>query len=139
MTSDTLLFMSDTLHPSSIRRTLKLTLLAFVCASLGGCASYHFKSIRESHFIDMDAEVLSVQYGKEKRTETLPNGIVCTFNDKVRLHLPNGKSVVLYQAITTTGVRYVSANKRYEFHEKGPYCIVKHEGKTIFEGVFCRH
>ena len=87
----------------------------------------------------MDAEVLKVQYGKEKRTETLPNGLVCTFNDKVLLHLPDGKPVVLYQAMTTTGVRYVSANKRYEFHEKGPYCIVTYDGRTIFEGVFCRH
>jgi membrane-bound inhibitor of C-type lysozyme len=97
-----------------------------------------FDPLRESRFIDMDAQVLSVEYGKEKRTETLPNGLVCTFDRKVRLHLPQGKTVVLYQAIAKTGVRYLSKDKRYEFVEKGPYCMVTCDGKPAFEGFFCR-
>ncbi len=86
----------------------------------------------------MDAEVLVVEYGEEKRTETLPNGLVCTFEGKVRLLLPDKKRVTLYQALATSGVCYVSKDKQYDFHEKGPYCILRHQGVTIFEGYFCR-
>jgi len=86
----------------------------------------------------MDGQIVHADYGKEKRNETLPNGLVCTFEGKVRLRLPEGKRIVLYQAISTSGVRYVSANKQYEFTEMGPYCIVSHNGKQIFEGFFCR-
>ncbi len=116
-----------------------LGMLAAACAVAGlcGCAAMCFKPIRESQFINMDAERVQVEYGEEKRTETMPNGLVCTFDGKVRVVLPDGKRIVLYQAFTAAGVRYVSEDKRYEFYEKGPYCIVRHRGATIFEGVFC--
>ena len=108
----------------------------FVCAGLGGCASLRFKPTRESRFINMDAQTLRVEYGQEKRTETLANGLVCTFDGKVRVHLPDGKRIVLYQSRAGTGVCYRSEDKRYEFHEKGPYCILRHQGATLFEGVY---
>ena len=94
--------------------------------------------MRENRFFNLDAEILRVEYGKEKRTETLPNGLVCTYEGKGRLTLPDEKRVVLYQTIATSGIRYLSADKRYEFIEKAPYCMVRHEGVTIFEGIFRR-
>jgi hypothetical protein len=86
----------------------------------------------------MDSEIVHVTYSEEKRTETLPNGIVCTFEGKVRLLLPSGKAVTLYQSMTASGVRYVSKNKEYEFIEKGPCCRLFYKGAEIFEGVYCR-
>ena len=110
-----------------------------VCIGLAGCAAWGFTPLRESRFFNIDAEILRVEYGKEKRTETLPNGLVCTYEGKVRLTLPDdGKQIVLYQTIATSGIRYLSADKRYEFIEKAPYCMVGREGVTIFEGIFRR-
>lgn len=97
-----------------------------------------FNAIRQSRFIDMDGQLVHVEYGKEKRTETLPNGLVCTYEGKVRIQLPSGKRLVLYQTLTPVGVCYATADKRYEFIEMGPYCRITQNGKTIFEGVFCR-
>lgn len=108
--------------------------LAFFC----GCASVRFQTTRQARFINMDSDVLRVDYGEEKRTETLPNGLVCTFDGKVRLQLPEGKRIVLYQALSTSGVRYVSKDRQFEFIEKGPYCLLRLNGKTHFEGVYCR-
>ena len=112
--------------------------MLFACIGLSGCASLRFKPTRESRFINMDAEVLRAEYGQEKRTETLANGLVCTFDSKVRLHLPDKKRIVLYQTLAGSGVCYRSKDKRYEFHEKGPYCILRHQGTTLFEGVYFR-
>ncbi|MDX9868280.1 MAG: MliC family protein [Kiritimatiellia bacterium] len=125
---------SDLRHHAAapLARLLALTLLC-------GCASLRFDTTRKARFIDMDSQILRVEYGEEKRTETLPNGLVCTFEGKVRLRLPaDGSRVTLYQAISASGVRYVSEDKRLEFIEKGPYCIVRQNGRTIFEGVYCR-
>jgi hypothetical protein len=107
-------------------------------AGLSGCVSSKPVKTRESRFINMDSEIVHVTYSEEKRTETLPNGIVCTFDGKVRLRLPDGKSVTLYQTMTASGMRYVSKNKEYEFIEKGPCCRLFYKGTEIFEGVFCR-
>ena len=119
-------------------RPFRLIVLLITVTSLCGCLSVPFDTLRKSRFINMDAEIVAVEYGEEKRTETLPNGLVCTFDGKVRLLLPDKKRITLYQALTTSGVRYVSKDKQYEFIEKGPYCILRHQGATIFEGVFCR-
>ena len=118
-------------------------IVAAVCAATAltaacGCASMTFTSLRQSRFINMDGETVQVDYGKEKRTETLPNGLVCTYDGKVRVELPNGKRIVLYQTITPVGVSYITSDKHYEFTEMGPYCRIGKDGKIIFEGVFCR-
>ncbi len=98
-----------------------------------------FESTRKAHFINMDAEILYVEYGQEKRTEILPNGLACTFDGKVRIRLGKaGKHHVLYQAISASGVRYLSKDKQFEFFEKGPYCLLNEKGRLIFEGVYCR-
>jgi uncharacterized OsmC-like protein len=120
--------------PNALLRGLALFALAGLC----GCATLTFKSTRQSRFINMDGEIVHVDYGKEKRTETMPNGLVCTYDGKVRLQLPDGKRVVLYQALTASGVRYVSQDKHYVFIEKGPYCMIYRDNKPFFEGVFCR-
>ena len=109
-----------------------------VCMGLTGCATHRFTPLRESRFFNMDAELLHVEYGQEKRTETLPNGLVCTYEGKVRLTLPDETRVVLYQTIATSGIRYLSKDKRYEFIEKAPYCMVRREDVTIFEGIYRR-
>lgn len=119
-------------------RAARLLSALLLLASLCGCYTNKANKIRESRFINMDAEVLHVTYSQEKRTETMPNGLVCTFEGKVHLRLPSGKSVTLYQAMTASGVRYLSKNKQYEFVEKGPCCRVFYKGSEIFEGIFCR-
>lgn len=120
-------------HPSA-----RLFAALLILAGLSGCFTSKGGKIRESRFINMDAEIVHATYSEETRTETLPNGIVCTFDGKVRLLLPSGKSVTLYQAMTGSGVRYLSKNKEYEFIEKGPCCRLFYKGAEIFEGVFCR-
>lgn len=119
-------------------RRLCLATLALLLTLTVGCASWRFTSFREQKFSNIDAEILLVEYGKEKRTEILPNGLVCTYEGKVRLHLPNGKRVVLYQTLANVGNRYLSANKRYEFIEKAPYGIVREDGYLLFEGIYIR-
>ncbi|MDD3543934.1 MAG: hypothetical protein PHG96_01090 [Kiritimatiellae bacterium] len=107
---------------------------AVVC----GCASFSFKPYRETCFINMDAEVIRAEYAKEKRTETTPGGLVSTFDNKVRLTLPDGKRLTLYQSFSPFGVRYVSKNGRHEFIERGVYCLFYTDGRVTFEGVHCR-
>jgi hypothetical protein len=120
-------------------RLFRLSAALAVCAALPGCTSWTFTPLRESRFTNIDAEVLLVEYGREKRTETLPNGLVCTYEGKVRLHLPDDSSVILYQALTPQGIRYLSADKRYEFIERAPYCALRHNGVLIFDGIYRRH
>ena len=86
----------------------------------------------------MDGMVLRVAYGEEKHTETMPNGMTFIFDNKIRLTMPDGHHVVLYQTLAASGILYVSANKSYAFHEKGPYVILLKHSTRIFEGVFCR-
>ncbi len=122
---------------------LSLTALALVCfcfwgAGLCGCATGKAKPPRKTCFIDMDSNVLHVTYSEQKRTEKLPNGLVCTLTGKVRLKLPSGKNIVLYQSLSTSGMRYLSKNKQYEFREKGLYCFLLKDSQVIFEGVYCR-
>ncbi|MEI7900002.1 MAG: MliC family protein [bacterium] len=116
----------------------RLCAALLMLAGLSGCYTSKSGKIRESRFINMDAEMIHVTYSEEKRTETLPNGLVCTFDGKIRLRLASGKTITLYQAMTASGVRYVSKNKRYEFIEKGPCCRLFYKGTEIFEGVYCR-
>lgn len=112
--------------------------LLAIALILTGCASWTFTPTRESRFINVDAEQLRVEYGREKRTETLPSGLVCTYEGKVRLTLPDGSRRVLYQTLATSGIRYLSANKQYEFIEKAPYCVLRHKGQVVFEGIYRR-
>jgi hypothetical protein len=120
------------------RTALRAALAAALLLGAAGCATLTFKAKREARFVNMDGEFIRVDYGEEKRTETLPNGLVCTFNAKVRVTLPDGKRVVLYQALSPSGVRYLSASKHYEFIEKGPVCKMSRDGRTLFEGIHCR-
>ena len=121
-----------------IRCAARLAFAALALSVLSGCASFGFHATRRSTFVDMDGRVLAVEYAKERRTETLPNGLVCTFEGKVRLRLPEGRHIVLYQALAPSGVRYVSANKKYEFVEMGPYCTITFKGDKLYEGFYCR-
>lgn len=124
--------------PLWLTRTCGLALALFICSGLSGCATSRFKATREMRFIDMDSNVVRVSYGEEKRTEKLPNGLTCTFSGKVMLVLPDGKRLVLYQTIAASGMRFLSKNKRYEFREKGVYCMLLKDDRVIFEGVYCR-
>ena len=130
--------MSSTRKIVGLPLVRRFALLGLVLAGLAGCATSRFSATREMNFIDMDSNVLHVSYGEEKRTEKLPNGLVCTFSGKVLLELPDGKRMVLYQTLSSSGMRYQSTNKRYEFREKGVYCFLMKDGKVVFEGVYCR-
>jgi hypothetical protein len=120
---------------------LKPALAAAAGAALllaGGCATGGGQTTREARFIDMDSNVLQVAYSEEKRSEILPNGLACTFSGKVRVRLPDGKRVTLYQTLSSSGMRYLSSNKRYELREMGIYCYLLKDNKRVFEGVYCR-
>ena len=138
VTRYTLLMLFPLPSPLS-RRFLRLHAALSVCAVVVGCAAWTFTPLRESRFINVDAEVLRVEYGSEKRTETLSNGLVCTYEGKVRVHLSDGNRIVLYQTLTPFGIRYLSADKQYEFIEKAPFCMLRHKGVLLFEGTYCRH
>ncbi len=112
-----------------------------LCASalLAGCASLCFKTERKSGFTDVNNTVLLVEYGTEERAETLPNGAVLKFNRKVRITLPDGKRIVLYQTLSPSGVRYRSANSEYIFIEQGPWCKLIEDGAIVYQGVFSKN
>lgn len=109
--------------------------LLLIC---GGCATMFFHPLRAARFIDMDARVVRVEYGEEPHEEELPNGGTLSFKGKVRLTLPGGGRVVLYQTLTPMGNLYRSKKKDYSFLESGPRCWLSHDGVLIFEGVYCR-
>ena len=124
------------LTPTIIRLGLHGCALLLLLA--GGCATWRFQALRESRFIDMDGVVLHVAYGEEQHTETLPNGMTFTFNNKVLVTLPSGQKILLYQSLSASGIRYASRDKLYILHEKGPYVILLQNNQLLFEGVFCR-
>lgn len=101
-------------------RLLAITALAALC----GCASWRFKPTRESRFISFDGDIIRVQYGEERRSVTMPNGAVHTFDGKIHVTLPDGKTATLYQTFSASGVRYESTNKRYVFFEKALQCMI---------------
>jgi len=115
---------------------LRLFFIFYVCTLFCGCAGLRFKTERKSRFTDIDANMIQVEYGKEKRTETLSNGAELTFDNKVRVTLENGKKFILYQTLARSGVRYQSANKRFIFYEKGQFCQFLEKGVVIYKGMF---
>lgn len=115
---------------------LKIIVICAIGLIIGGCASFGFKAERKSRFVDADANTIYVEYGKEARTETLPNGAELKFDRKVRVTLHNGKRITLYQTLAPSGVRYQSADKKFIFVERGPYCQVLESGHTIYRGLF---
>lgn len=120
----------------TIDNMIKITMICVIGLMLSGCASFGFKTERRSRFVDADANTVYVEYGKEERTEKLPNGAELKFDRKVRVTLPNGKKITLYQTLATSGVRYQSADKKYVFVERGPYCQILEKEFTIYQGLF---
>lgn len=111
-------------------------MICAIATMIGGCASFGFNAERKSRFVDADANTIYVEYGKEERTETLPNGAELKFDRKVRVTLHNGKRITLYQTLATSGVRYQSADKKFTFVERGPYCQILENEYTIYQGLF---
>ncbi|MFA7171895.1 MAG: hypothetical protein WC340_00530 [Kiritimatiellia bacterium] len=111
-------------------------MICAICLIINGCASFGFKTERKSRFVDADANTVYVEYGKEERTETLPNGAELKFDRKVRVTFQNGKRITLYQTLAPSGVRYQSADKKFIFVERGPYCQILENGFTIYQGLF---
>jgi hypothetical protein len=112
-------------------------LLPFGCALalLCGCKSFEPKS--HASFIDMDNNRVIIEYGQEPHKDIQPDGRVLTFNGKIRLTLPDGSHVYLLQNMSPIGVLYRSKSKDYNLFERGPYCVISHNGEKIFEGVYC--
>lgn len=106
-----------------------------IAIGLSGCAS--FKPTREARFINMDAETIRVEYGEEMHDDVLPDGRTFAFKGKIRITLPDGKRVFLYQGLTPTGLLYHSTKRDYSYFEKVPTCWLSHDGELIFEGVYC--
>jgi membrane-bound inhibitor of C-type lysozyme len=102
-----------------------------------GCAS--FTTTRQGQYMDMNGQVIHVEYGKEKHTTKLSNGLTFTFENKVRITLPDGDRAVLYETMSTSGLRYASHDEKYVFNEKGPYCLLYVKGQLVFEGLYRRH
>jgi len=119
-------------------RTARRGLLPLLLLACCGCATLLFEATREAKYVNMDSEVVHVEYGEEKHTEELPNGGSLVFDKKVRLRLPDGKRVILYQTVSPSGVLYASKDKKYLFFERGPCCMLIHDRATVFEGVYCR-
>jgi len=115
---------------------LRVFFLFYICTLFCGCSGLRFKTDRKSRFTDVDANMIQVEYGKEKRTETLANGAELTFDNKVRVTLYNGKKIILYQTLARSGVRYQSADKRFIFYEKGQFCQLLENGIIIYQGMF---
>ena len=95
-----------------------------------------FKTERKSRFTDVNNNRLTVEYGTEEREEVLSNGAKLRYTRKVRLTLPEGERVILYQTLSPSGVRYQSTDKQYLFIEHGPWCRLTKEGNIIYQGVF---
>lgn len=106
---------------------------------LTGCAYFSFDAYRVARFVDMDAKIITVEYGEEEHDDVLEDGRKFSFKGKIRITLPDGDRVYLYQGMTQVGMLYHS-KKKYDYHyfEKGPYCILSHDGKIIFEGYYCK-
>lgn len=116
-----------------------LFLLSWVGAGLTlltACSS--FKATRSAQFIDMDANRIRVEYGEELHDDILEDGRKFSFKGKIRLTLPDGDKVYLYQGMTQIGNLYHSEGKSYSYLEKGPWCALSHNGKLIFEGYYCQ-
>lgn len=109
--------------------------LACALALLCGCKSFEPKS--QASFIDMDNHKVTIEYGQESHESDQGNGRVITFSSKIRLTLPDGSHIYLIQDMSPVGVIYRTKNKDYNLFERGPYCVISHNGEKIFEGVFC--
>ncbi len=118
---------------------LRVLSLCTLCILISGCAVFGFKADRKSRFVDIDANAIYVEYGMENRTETLPNGAELKFDRKVRVTLPDGKRLILYQTLASSGVRYQTADKKFTFVEKGPYCQILENEITVYQGFFNRN
>jgi uncharacterized protein YceK len=114
-------------------------ILLVSAALLSGCASVFFRTERKSGFTDANNTAITVEYGTEEREERLSGGAVLKFNRKVRITLPDGRRVILYQTLSPSGVRYRSADSEYIFIEQGPWCKLIRGGVIVYQGVFSRN
>lgn len=107
-----------------------LVALAMLC----GCNS--FVPTNTMGFIDLDANTVKVEYGEIPHKQTQADGRELAFSGAVRLTLADGKQVMLYQDMSPIGVLYHSRGKDYIMFERGPYCVISHNGEKIFEGLY---
>ncbi len=119
-----------------MKRLLHFLFLAIAVLCFAGCKSFNVK--RTARFIDMDAQTITVEYGEDPNREHSGNGSAFDLNGKIRMRLPSGKKVYLYQTMVQTGILYRSKDLSYSYYEKGVCCALSHDGKLIFEGVYCR-
>ncbi|MFO7936046.1 MAG: hypothetical protein R6V06_00315 [Kiritimatiellia bacterium] len=115
---------------------LKKSLSFILLLSTAGCVMFGFKTERASRFVDVDNNLLYVEYSTEQRTESLPNGAELNYDRKVRITLPDGRKKVFYQTLSRVGVRYHTPDDRYVFVECGPWCQLIKGGKVVYRGLF---
>ena len=115
-----------------------------------GCATWSFKPLRESQFVDEDRRYILVEYGKGELRETeftTPTGVRLPFKSalQVRVTLPDGSRVVAYQIMSPVGNLYFTEDRHWEYFEEGTGCILAEQtpdksGYVMrFQGVLCRN
>ncbi|MBP5509389.1 MAG: hypothetical protein J6Z49_00555 [Kiritimatiellae bacterium] len=121
--------------PSAWGRGIAACFLAVLVSAIAGCSSP--KIIRTGQYVDMDNDRLHVVYFEKAHTESV-NGVEFPFKEAVKILLPDGKKITCLRTVSPGGMRYRSADNKYMFYEKGPYCILFFGNQRIFEGIFCR-
>lgn len=122
------------------KHTLFLSSAFILSTFITGCASFSFEPYRVAKFVDMDARIIQVEYGKEKHDDVLEDGKKFSFEGKIRITLPDGDKIYLYQGMTQIGMLYHSKKSEdYHYLEKGPCCILSHNGEVIFTGYYYRN
>jgi len=118
---------------------LKKIIICSIGIIICGCSSLMFNTERTSQFIDVNANKILVEYATEPHTETLPNGAELKFDRKVRVTLYNGEKIILYQTLSTRGVRFHTPDKKFIFLEKGSYCQLFENNRIIYQGIFSKN
>ena len=130
-------------------RSIRIASVLFVLAA-GGCATWSFKPLRESQFVDEERRFLLVEYGKGEIRETefvTPTGVRLPFKStlQVRVTLPDGTQFVAYQNMSIAGNLYLTEDRRWEYFEEGTGCILAEQAPdksgylVRFQGVLCRN
>ena len=130
----------------NVAKAMPLLLLLTVA----GCASWSFKPLRESQFVDEERRYLFVEYGKGDVREiefVTPTGVRLPFKSslQVRVTLPDGTRFVAYHNMSPVGNLYFTEDRRWEYFEEGTGCILAElapEGDGYlmrFQGVLCRN
>ena len=99
-------------------------------AMLAGCATWTFKPMRSSKFVNERNEYILVDYGIEEHESTFigPGGVKMPFKSKlkVRVEMPDGTRFVAYQNMSTEGRLYPHVRNQNVIFIQNEADIVQH-------------